>query len=181
MREGVSKIRKNCRCRLWMVPRPEEGRLKRKMRECCYKLLFFLGLYHHTSYSILFVWRRKGRKSIWTSVYKNRSLFENLHDSFFSDSRNLTQVIFSVSTLVKKNFCLFSSKLFFHRSSTKLLTRAGLAEPEGQKAFTPPPPFQSLADQLTRSKPGGRGQIIPTPLLLAPQISDLPPALESTL
>ena len=40
----------------------------------------------------------------------------------------------------------------------------------------PPPPLQILGDQLTVLQPG-RGQTMPTILLLAPGISDLPPAL----
>jgi len=85
------------------------------------------------SYSILFVWRRKRRKSIWTSVHKNKwePVWKPAWFFFFQTcSKSYTSDIFSVSSW-KKNFCLFSSKLFFHRSSTKLLTRAGLAEPEG--------------------------------------------------
>ena len=57
------------------------------------------------SYSILFVWRRKRRKSIWTSVHKNRSLFENLHDSFFFQ----TSDIFSVSPFKKTFVCFLQS------------------------------------------------------------------------
>ena len=89
--------------------RPEEGRLKRKMRECCYKLLFFLGLYHHTpTQSYLCEEEREENLSGPPSTKINGSLFENLHDSFFfRPALNLTQVIFLVSALEKKTFVCF--------------------------------------------------------------------------
>ena len=85
---------------------------------------------------------------------------------FQTCSKSYTSDIFSVSSW-KKNFCLFSSKLFFHRSSTKLLTRTGLAEPEGQNVFNPPPLLE-FGRSVNSIQTGERGQIIPTPLLLAP-------------
>ena len=61
------------------------------------------------SYSILFVWRRKGRKSIWTYVHKNKwePVWKSAWFFFFSDPWNLTQVIFSVSALEKKLLFVF--------------------------------------------------------------------------